>query len=95
MHNLDIHQMDVNTAFLNSELNKEIYVEQPEGFIVKGQEHKVCKLVKSLYGLKHAPKQWHEKFDSVMIEDRFTINEYDKCIYTKTVGDACIIICYM
>jgi len=54
--NLDIHQMDVKTAFLNVKLNEEIYMEQPEGFIVKSQKWKVCKLVKSLYGLKHAPK---------------------------------------
>ena len=56
IHNLVIHQMDVKTAFLNGDLDEEIYTEQPEGFIVKGQEHKVCKLVKSLYGLKQAPK---------------------------------------
>ena len=56
IHNLVIHQMDVKTAFLNGDLDEEIYMEQPEGFIVKGQEHKVCKLVKSLYDLKQAPK---------------------------------------
>ena len=56
LHKLGIHQMDVKTAFLNDELNEEIYMEQPEGFIVKGQEHKVCKLVKFLYSLKQATK---------------------------------------
>ena len=52
IHNLEIHQMDVKTAFLNDDLDEEIYMEQPEGFIVPGQEKKVCLLVKSLYGLK-------------------------------------------
>ena len=56
LHNLEKHQMDVKTTFLNGELNDEIYMEQPEGFIVPGQEKKVCRLVKSLYGLKQAPK---------------------------------------
>ena len=59
--------MDMKTAFLNGELEEEIYMEQLEGFIVPEQENKVCRLVKSLYGLKHAPKQWQAKFDKVLL----------------------------
>ncbi|CAM8966649.1 unnamed protein product [Rhodiola kirilowii] len=57
IHKLLVHQMDVKTAFLNDDLEDEIYMKQPEGFVMPGQEHKVCKLVKSLYGLKQAPMQ--------------------------------------
>ena len=56
LYNLEIHQMDVKTAFLNGNLNEKIYMKQPEDFVVPRQENKVCKLVKSLYGLKQAPK---------------------------------------
>ena len=49
---LELHQMDVKTIFLNGELNEETYMEQPAGFIIQGQEHKVCKLNRSIYGLK-------------------------------------------
>ena len=60
-------------------------MEQTEGFIVPGKEKKVCKLVKSLYGLKQALKQWHAKFDQVMLANGFKINECDKCVYIKNV----------
>ena len=52
IHNLVIHQMDVKTAFLNGDLGEEVYMKQPEGFVESGNEQKVCKLIKSLYGLK-------------------------------------------
>lgn len=85
--------MDVKTAFLNGELEEEIYMKQPEGFVVPGQENKVCRLVKSLYGLKQAPKQWHLKFDQAMMSDGFHINECDKCVYVKTTQNGFVIVC--
>ncbi|KAL0322288.1 UNVERIFIED_CONTAM: Retrovirus-related Pol polyprotein from transposon TNT 1-94 [Sesamum calycinum] len=93
LYDLEIHQMDVKTAFLNGELDEEIYMEQPEGFVVPGQEKKVCRLVKSLYGLKQAPKQWHEKFDRTMLSNGFKINECDKCVYVKSTQHSFIIVC--
>jgi hypothetical protein len=63
--------MDVKTAFLDGDLDEEVYIEQSEGFIMHGHEKKVCKLVKSLYELKQAPKQWYEKFDYVILSHGF------------------------
>ena len=54
---LQIHQMDVKTIFLNGDLNEEIYMDQPECFVEAGQESNICKLTKSLYVLKQAPKK--------------------------------------
>jgi hypothetical protein len=76
-HGLLIHQMDVKTTFFNGELEEKIYMIQPDGFVVKGQEDKVCKLVKFLYGLKQALKQWYEKFDITLISAIFNVNEAD------------------
>ncbi|KAJ9550828.1 hypothetical protein OSB04_014873 [Centaurea solstitialis] len=97
IHNLVVHQMDVKTAFLNGELNEEIYMRQPEGFVISGNENKVCKLVKSLYGLKQAPKQWHQKFDDVVLSNGFALNQADKCVYSKfdASGKGVIICLYV
>ncbi|RVW61459.1 Retrovirus-related Pol polyprotein from transposon TNT 1-94 [Vitis vinifera] len=64
--NLHLEQLDVKTAFLHGDLEEDLYMIQPEGFIVQGQENLVCKLRKSLYGLKQAPRQWYKKFDNFM-----------------------------
>ena len=54
--NLELYQMDVKTVFLNGELDEEIYMDQPIGFVTKGQEHKMCKLKQSIYGLKQSSR---------------------------------------
>ncbi|GKA34493.1 zinc finger, CCHC-type containing protein [Tanacetum coccineum] len=97
IHNLVIHQMDVKTSFLNGDLDEEVYMKQPEGFVTPGNEHKVCKLVKSLYGLKQTPKQWHQKFDEVMLLSGFLLNQSNKCVYSKfdSSGKGVIICLYV
>ena len=67
--------MDVKIAFFNGELDKEVYMKQPKGFVVPGQKHKVRRLVMSLYELKQAPKQWHQKFDQIILASGFKLNE--------------------
>nr|GEY78740.1 zinc finger, CCHC-type [Tanacetum cinerariifolium] len=74
IHNLIIHQMDVKTAFLNGDLDEEVYMNQPQSFIMPGNENKVCKLIKSLCGLKQVPKQWHQNFDVVILSNGYLLN---------------------
>ena len=80
---LELYQMDVKTAFLNGELDKEIYIDQPLGCDLKGQENKVYKLSRSIYGLKQASRQWNLKFHQAILEDGFTMMEEDHCVYIK------------
>ena len=74
VHDLKIYQMNVKTTFLNGEVEDEIYIEHLKGFVFPGKEEKVCKLVKSLYVLKQAPKQWHAKFDQTVFANGFNFN---------------------
>ena len=63
---LELHQMDVKTAFLNGDLDEDVYMKQPTGFVEVGKEDLVCKLNKSIYGLKQASRQWYMKFDRII-----------------------------
>lgn len=69
-----VYHFDVNPAFLNGELEEEVYVIQPGGFIVQGKEEKVYRLVKALYRLKQALRAWYSKIDSFFQENGFQKN---------------------
>ncbi|KAJ9566889.1 hypothetical protein OSB04_002855 [Centaurea solstitialis] len=78
---LEVEQMDVKMVFLHGDLDKEIYIEQPEGFQVKGKEDYLCRLQKSLYGLKQAPRLWYKKFESVMGKQGYRKTTSDHCVF--------------
>ena len=80
---LELHQMDIKTAFLNGDLHEEVYMDQPKGFQDKGKTHMVCKLKKSIYGLKQASRQWYLKFHEILITFGFKENIIDQFIYLK------------
>jgi len=85
MHDLELEQLDVKTAFLHGELEEEMYMDKPEGFIVPCKEDYVCKLKRSLYGLKQSPRQCYKRFDSLMLSHGFKRSDYDSCVYIKLV----------
>lgn len=87
-HDLELEQLDVKTAFLHGELEEDIYMEQPEGFITSGKEDCVCLLKKSLYGLKQSPRQWYKRFDSFMTSHDFNRSSFDSCVYFKRSDDS-------
>ncbi|KAJ9545199.1 hypothetical protein OSB04_024906 [Centaurea solstitialis] len=84
--NYEIWQMDVKTAFLNGKLTEDVYMEQPEGFIDPKNPNKVCKLLKSIYGLKQASRSWNLHFDERIKEFGFAKSEFEPCVYTKFSG---------
>ncbi|KAG8475050.1 hypothetical protein CXB51_031854 [Gossypium anomalum] len=89
---LELHQMDVKTAFLNSDIEETIYMVQPENFESKDSINMVCKLTKSIYGLKQASRQWYHKFHQIIISFGFEINIVDDCVYHKFNGSKYIFL---
>jgi hypothetical protein len=87
-----LHQMDVKTTFLNGEIEEEVYIEQPDGFVIHEQKSHVCRLKKSLYGLKQAPRAWYEKMDGFLMSLDFNKSVADPNLYYHIVGDECLIL---
>ena len=94
-HGLKLHQVDVITAFLNGKLEVEVYMRQPEGFIAKGQEHLVCKLKESIYGLKQSPRCWNTILDDQLKDMGFVQSASDSCVYKDSGGEMFLIGVYV
>ena len=87
---LHLQQMDVDTAFLNSDLDQEIYMFQPRGFVSSTHPQKVCKLKKAIYGLKQSPRLWNKNLDSFLRRIGFQSLFTDSCIYTRMDAEGII-----
>jgi hypothetical protein len=83
----EIEKMDVKTTFLHGDLEEQIYMKQAKGYDVKGKKELVCRLKKSLYGLKQSPRMWYQTFDTYMLGLGFTRIQEDHCVYFKLIGD--------
>jgi hypothetical protein len=83
--------MDVKSAFLNGELEEEVYVAQPSGFAIKGEEHKVLKLHKALYGIRQAPRAWNAKLDRTLINLGFEKCPSEPALYKRNKQGALLL----
>lgn len=89
---LEITLLDVKTAFRYGTLKEQVFMEQPDGFIVAGKEDHVCLLEKSLYGLKQAPRVWNEKFNLFLVKFGLSRCESDSCVYHCQKGEDLLVV---
>jgi hypothetical protein len=87
-----LYQLNVKSAFLNGELKEKVYVEQPQGFVIQGEEEKVHKLRKALYGLKQALRTWYSHIDNYFNESGFKRSKSEPTLYVKHQGDVDLLI---
>jgi Reverse transcriptase (RNA-dependent DNA polymerase) len=85
--------IDVETAFLNGDLNEEIYMRIPEGFEGEGKGNSILKLNKSIYGLVQAARQWHNKFEEIIVKQGFKGNNVEPCVFHKQEGTEFCVLC--
>jgi hypothetical protein len=87
-----LHQMNVKTTFLNGEIEEEVYIEQPEGFVVHNEKSHVCGLKKALYGLKQTSHAWYENMDGFLMSLGFNKSAVDPNLYYHIDGNECPIL---
>jgi hypothetical protein len=88
----EMHHLDVKLAFLNGDLQEEVFVQQPEGFVKKGSENKVLKLSKDLYGLHQAPRAWNAKLDCTLSALGFVRSLSEPAIYTRRSNSSQLVV---
>lgn len=89
---LELEQLDVKTAFLHGDVEEDLYMEKPEGFVKLGHENLYCKLKPSLNGIKKASRLWYRKFYIFMVEHNFIRCDYDPCLYFKWLANGNFVI---
>ncbi|GJS94691.1 ribonuclease H-like domain, reverse transcriptase, RNA-dependent DNA polymerase [Tanacetum coccineum] len=87
-----VHHLDVKSAFLHGDLQEEVYVTQPEGFIKRNDNGKVYRLIKALYGLRQAPRAWNIKLDNTLKSLDFKKCALEQAIYTRTERDSILLV---
>ncbi|GJV56246.1 retrovirus-related pol polyprotein from transposon TNT 1-94 [Tanacetum coccineum] len=90
--NMTIYQMDVKTAFLNGELNEEVNVSQPEGFVDPDHPTHVYRLKKALYGLKQAPRAWYNTLSRFLLDNKFSKGVVDPTLFTRKTGKHILLV---
>jgi hypothetical protein len=88
----EIHQIDIKSAYLHAEIKEDIYMRAPPGYLRAGDEGKVLKLLRCLYGLKQAGFEWSEELASVFLQIGFTWSQIDQAIYFKRLDDEHMVI---
>ena len=87
-----MYQLDVKSAFLHEELNEAVFIEQPLGYEIKGEEEKVYRLKKALYGLKQAPRAWYNKIESYFMKEAFKRCRNEHTLFTKIEGENFLVV---
>lgn len=89
---LEMHNMDVKTAFLNPKLEEVIYMDQPQGFVQQGKEHLKCKLKKALPGLKQSGRAWYQDIDAMFVRKGFQRGHADHSLYIMQSSEFLVIV---
>ena len=87
-YNWDFHHLDIKNAFLHGDLQEEVYIEQPPGFVAQGEIGRVCRLRKPLHGFKHSPRAWFSKFSQ-------TVEEFGMLFYRNSSSGIILLVVYV